>query len=224
MELDIQIARGQLLQSLINTEREQAGELIRQYAGQYSFSTSFTELFHPVLEEIGNLWYQGKVSLAQGYVAGLVAEDVYQAASRSEEFRLDSAAEGKVAVIGNVEDDYHALGRRLLGVFLQVNGWKVIDLGNDVLPETFVQQAQDNGAQVIGVSAMMYTTATNIPKIRNEMDKRHTGSRIALAAGGAVFRVRRELYREVGADATADNAIEACTLFDNLFRQNKVAG
>lgn len=220
MENVHQMTRHQLLQALINTEREQAGDVILEVARKYSFSVAFTELFHPVLEQIGNLWYEGKISLAQGYVAGLVAEDVYHLASLSEEFRKGTLREGKVAVIGNAEDDFHALGRRLLGVFLQVQGWRVIDLGNDVPPEVFVQQAIENQASVIGVSAMMYTTAVNIPKIRNELDKLNTNHKIALAAGGAVFRIRKELCREVGADGTADNAIEACTLFDSLIGFN----
>ena len=40
-------------------------------------------------------------------------------------------------ILGNIEDDFHALGRRIVCTFLHAQGWEVIDLGNDVLAKEF---------------------------------------------------------------------------------------
>ncbi len=120
------------------------------------------------------------------------------------------------AIIGNVEDDYHSLGRKLVGIFLLTAGWKVVDLGNDVAPATFVDAAIENKARIIGVSAMMFTTAQNILSLRKEIDQRGLKNKIKLAVGGAVFKIRPDLVSEVGGDGTAANAIDAPALFEKL--------
>ena len=129
----------------------------------------------------------------------------------AESFRR--APKGRV-VIGNIEDDFHSLGRRIVATFLQATGWAVSDLGNDVVAELFVDKAVEVDAAVVGASAMTHTTALNIRKLRDAIDQRGLSGRIQLAVGGAVFNWRPELVAEVGADGTAKNAAgadELCT-------------
>ena len=91
-----------------------------------------------------------------------------------------------------------------------------MDLGNDVTAEQFVDCAIENDADIIAVSAMMFTTAKNILKVRDEINLRDNNRKIKLAVGGAVFKLRPELVAEVGGDGTAGNAIEAPALFESL--------
>ena len=123
-------------------------------------------------------------------------------------------------VIGNIEEDFHALGRRMVGTFLRAEGWIVHDLGNDVPATEFVDKALEVGARVIGVSAMMMTTARNVRKVRDEIDNRGLTGRIQLAVGGAVFRVCPGLAEEVGGDGTAPDALGAAGLFDRLWEES----
>lgn len=148
-------------------------------------------------------------------MAGKIAEDVLTAAaSVPGDLKLD--VKGPV-VLGNIEDDFHSLGRKMVGVFLRAAGWRVIDLGNDVLPGEFVDQALAHGARVIGVSAMMLTTAGNIRDLRTELDSRGLSGKIRLAVGGAVFKLRPELVDEVGGDGSAPSAIQAPALIERLW-------
>jgi methanogenic corrinoid protein MtbC1 len=161
----------------------------------------------------------GKVSLAQGYVAAQFAEEFLQ---RAEPFLEQEAArqhtKGPV-VIGCIEDDFHSLGYKLVSVFLRTNGWHVKDLGTDVLPETFIDNALETRARVIGVSAMLYSSALNIQKLRAEIHRRALTECLKLAVGGAVFNSRIGTEQEVGADGSAPNAMVAPELFDSLWRQ-----
>lgn len=209
-----------LLKALLEAEREAAGRIVVNWAESHTYLGALTDLFQPVLDMFGNLWIKGEISLAQGYVAGLVAEDVFLKASLSDEFPKSSDENARIAVIGNAEDDYHALGRKLLVVFLKLAGWQVHDLGNDVVAGDFVQKAVETNACIIGVSAMMYTTALNIRKIREELDKKNLSGKIQLAVGGAVFRIRPELCEEVGGDGTTDNALQANELFYFLMERS----
>jgi methylmalonyl-CoA mutase cobalamin-binding domain/chain len=124
-------------------------------------------------------------------------------------------------VLANIEDDFHSLGRKMVGTFLQASGWKIHDLGNDVPAEKIVDAAVELDAPIIGVSAMMYTTAINIKKVREEINRRKLQHKIKLAVGGAIFKVRPELTKEVGGDGSASSATNAPELFLKLLKTIK---
>ncbi len=218
----IEELKQKLMTAIIDARREEAVKLVTGWARKNSFKKAFRLVFEPVLETIGQMWYENKISLAQGYVTGLIAEDVFMKAADSDEFSSCHRETKKKTVIGNVEDDFHSLGRKLIKIFLEIDGWEVIDLGNDVLAKDFVDAAEKNDVSVIGVSAMMFTTAKNIKKVRDELDQRGLTGKIKLAVGGAIFKLRKSLCSELGGDGTADNAIEAQKLFNKLHQESSI--
>ena len=200
-------------------DRPGARVLLNAWAEEHGYGRLIGEVLEPVLREIGEQWEREGTSLAVGYVAGKVAEDamtLVQAHKGS--IRPAETMKGPV-VVGNIEDDFHALGRRILVTFLQTDGWVVHDLGNDVPATDLVDKAVELGARIIGVSAMMYTTAVNIKAVRTEIDARGLTRSIQLAVGGAVFVLRPELVQEVGGDGTARNAVGAPALFAELWER-----
>ena len=211
--MDIEVARTQLLDFILIGERKEAMDLLNDWAHRFHWRATIVELLEPVLHEIGKRWAAENISLAAGYMAGKIAEDVLLKAVQAEE--AIPQTKGPV-VIGNIEDDYHSLGRKLVTIFLRTAGWRVIDLGNDVRAEEFVEAAVANGAKIIGVSAMMLTTAKNICNVRHELDRRGLSGSFKLAVGGAVFKIRPELVAEVGGDGTAASAVDAPRLMAQL--------
>jgi len=197
-------------------EKEKSVQLLSDWASQSSMKEVIFNVLEPLLVEWGKLWMQGKLSLAHGYLSGKVAEEFYLLASKDKEFSNSVSQNKGTIVLGNIEDDFHPLGRRLVNIFSTAAGWNIIDLGNDVPAEIFVEKAIEHNANIIAVSAMMFTTAKNILKIRKEIDRLELSDKVKLAVGGAVFKLRPELVEEVGGDGTADNAIESPALFDSL--------
>lgn len=213
-----------LLEFILAADRRSANELIEEWSDAHGYKRAVMELLEPTLERFGEMWADENVSLAQGYIAAKIAEDTMTKAAE-ERSQEPSVTETKgPVVIGNIEDDYHALGRKLVVTFLSTAGWKVYDLGNDVLPADFVDKAIEVDAKVIGASAMMDMTAVNIKKLREEIDKRKLTGKIQMAVGGAVFRLRPELVQEVGGDGTAGNAMSVPELMDQLWEKAKAAG
>jgi methylmalonyl-CoA mutase cobalamin-binding domain/chain len=218
--MGIEQARKSVTAAILDGEREFANSLLGEYAASHGFRKTLSEVLEPILEDIGSRWTEENISLAQGYVAGKVAEDLLNKAIAEEQaIGIIPAVKG-VVVLGNIVDDYHSLGRKLISIFLQAAGWQVYDLGNDVTPLEFVDKAVETGARIIGVSAMMYSTAANIGKIREELNRRNLSGKVMLAVGGAVFKLRPELKDEVGGDGTAPNGFSVSLLFDELYAQS----
>lgn len=218
---DLNACKESLYALMLEAEREGAVAMLLEHAKKHGFQAAVSDVLEPVLERAGEAWHRENLSLAQGYVAGKIAEDLLVAAAEAHGDLLLNV-KGPV-ILGNVEDDYHSLGRKMVSVFLRAAGWRVIDLGNDVSPADFIAAALEHGARVIGVSAMMLTTAENIRAVRAEIDARGLKGKVLLAVGGAVFKLRPELMREVGGDGTAASAIQAPALFDRLWDESMEA-
>jgi 5-methyltetrahydrofolate--homocysteine methyltransferase len=116
------------------------------------------------------------------------------------------ASQGKV-VIGTVQGDLHDIGKNLVSIMLKGAGFEVIDLGNDVAPETFVDAAQREGARIIGLSALLTTTMPVMRKVVQVLRERGLEDEIRVIVGGAPLS---DAYAaEIGASAYCFDGIKA---------------
>lgn len=213
------LGQKQILSRFIDDgEKDKAIKQLIEWSNEIGFKKVINEVLEPQLEELGQRWMKGELSLAHGYVSGKIAEEFYLIASENKEFMEASRQNKGTVVLGNIEDDFHPLGRKLVSIFAKSAGWNIIDLGNDVMAETFVEEAIKANAHIIAISAMMFTTAKNIIKVREELIKQQPNTKIKIAVGGAIFKLRPELVSKFNADGTADNAIDAPALFDSLIQ------
>jgi 5-methyltetrahydrofolate--homocysteine methyltransferase len=113
---------------------------------------------------------------------------------------------GKV-VLGTVKGDLHDIGKNLVGIMLKGAGFEVIDLGHDVAPEAFVDAAVREGAQLIGMSALLTTTMTRMRDVVALLRERGLAGRVRTIVGGAPLSA--DFAREIGADDYACDAAHA---------------
>ncbi|MFQ5637729.1 MAG: corrinoid protein [bacterium] len=113
---------------------------------------------------------------------------------------------GKV-VIGTVQGDLHDIGKNLVSILLKGAGFEIIDLGKDVPPERFIEAAQKEEAQVIGLSALLTTTTPMMNKVIDLVKDSGLNHSVKILIGGAP--VTEEFAQEIGADAYAYDAAKA---------------
>jgi 5-methyltetrahydrofolate--homocysteine methyltransferase len=115
-------------------------------------------------------------------------------------------SKGKVA-IGTVKGDLHDIGKNLVAMMLEGGGYDVIDLEVDVAPEKFVAAVQEQGAQVIALSALLTTT---MPAMKDTIDALAAAGlreKAKVMIGGAP--VTQNYADEIGADGYAPDAASA---------------
>jgi len=110
-------------------------------------------------------------------------------------------------VLGTVKGDLHDIGKNLVGMMLEGAGFEVNDLGIDVPAEMFLEAAQEDDVDIVGLSALLSTT---MPKMRDTIYLLHEAGLtpgIKVMVGGAP--VTRKYAEEIGADGYGDNAAAA---------------
>jgi len=118
---------------------------------------------------------------------------------------------GKLA-IGTVQGDLHDIGKNLVAMMLKGAGFEVVDLGVDVGPDKFVEQAKANGIQLIGMSALLTTTMPGIEKTLKAI--REAGLSTKIIIGGAP--VTQDYADKIGADGYAADAASAVDMAKSL--------
>ena len=126
-------------------------------------------------------------------------------------------SQGKV-VLGTIQGDLHDIGKNLVSIMLKGAGFEIIDLGNDVAPQRFVQAAKDQGAKVIGMSALLTTTMAKMRDVVELLEQQKLAGKIRTIVGGAP--VSEAFAREIGADAHGFDAASAVERVKFLFGEN----
>lgn len=119
-----------------------------------------------------------------------------------------------VVVIGTVEGDVHDIGKNLVAMMLEVNGYKVINLGNDVCAEKYVQAVKEHHPVIVGMSALLTTSMTKMGEIIQALEKENLRSNIKIIIGGAP--TSRDFCARITADGYSPDAASAVELCNQL--------
>jgi len=112
---------------------------------------------------------------------------------------------GKV-VIGTVQGDLHDIGKNLVSMMLEGAGFEVMDLGTDVDPTKFAEAVR-NGANVVGMSALLTTTMGSMADVIEAVEDINMRDKVKIIIGGAP--VTPEYAEQIGADGFAADASSA---------------
>jgi corrinoid protein of di/trimethylamine methyltransferase len=173
-----------------------------------------TDCLTPAIQEVGNRFECGEAFLPEL----IMATDAMEAAVKVLEKgiakeKLDRRKKGRI-VLGTVKGDIHNIGKNIVGIMLKTAGYEIIDLGVDVEPSKFVEEAEKSGAQIIMASALMTFTAVNLKKIAEYLEMEGVRKKYKLAFGGGPLN--DAWAKEMGADGYAPDAVKAVDLANGL--------
>ena len=117
-------------------------------------------------------------------------------------------------LIGTVFGDIHDIGKSIVATMLEMNGFKVVDLGVNVPAVSFVQKVKEVEPDVLGLSALLATTMREQKEVIEAVKKEGLRDRVKIIVGGAP--VSEHWAREIGADGYGANAEMAVRLVRNL--------
>jgi trimethylamine corrinoid protein len=215
----LETARREYDRAVFETNKEAAqGALVRALDAGATPETLVFDVIIPSLQASCD-GVGAERNLAQHFMTSLIACEASEEMVRR--FKEPPEKIGR-AVIGTASGDYHGLGARIVAGCLRASMIDVVDLGRDVPPERFLDEAAAAGAQVICVSSMMLHTARGDrgpAAVRRLLHDRGLEDDIRLAVGGAPYTYDPRLYRVVGADDWAASGLAAGGVVARLIRE-----
>lgn len=115
----------------------------------------------------------------------------------------DAADRGTV-VIGTIKDDLHDIGKNLVAMMMESKGFKVINLGNNVPPEKYIEAAIEHDADIIACAALLTTTMVHMKDVVSLLAESPLAGKAKVMVGGAP--VNQAYCDAIGADGYAPDA------------------
>jgi 5-methyltetrahydrofolate--homocysteine methyltransferase len=165
----------------------------------------------PAMGEVGKRFEEGEFFVPEMLIS---ARAMKAGLAILKPYLVDSGVESAgIVAIGTVQGDLHDIGKNLVAVMLEGAGFEVRDLGVDVPPETFVNAANE-GAQVIGLSALLTTTMPKMEQTIQALREANVLNKVSVIIGGAP--VTESYAQQIGADAFAPDASSATRVVRQL--------
>ena len=167
----------------------------------------------PALELVGRGFERGSVFLPQLLMAAEAASAAFEV------IRRELAKSGGVTtlrgpiVIATVKGDIHDIGKNIVRALLENYGFKVVDLGRDVAPETIVETALKLDCRLVGLSALMTTTVGFMEETIRQLKAAKPDCRTVV--GGAVLTA--DYAAQIGATYYAKDAMATVRVAEEVF-------
>ncbi|MFC2662948.1 MAG: B12-binding domain-containing protein, partial [Eubacterium sp.] len=145
-------------EAVLEMDDEEAVSLAEEYVDAgYDAMEGLTEGLAKGMNRAGELYEQKEYFIPEL----LLCSDAFYGAVdvlRPHIQKKTDSREKMTAVIGVVEGDTHDIGKNILKIMLETEGFEVYDLGKDVPTENFISAAKEHNADFIGMSTLMTTT------------------------------------------------------------------
>lgn len=123
------------------------------------------------------------------------------------------AAKGTI-LIGTVAGDLHDIGKNMIAMMLESQGYAVVDLGIDVPAAAFVQAIEKYNPDILALSALLTTTMGEQGEVIEEIQRSDLSQKTRIIVGGGP--VTEEFAKAIGADGYGKDLFEAMDLVDHM--------
>lgn len=167
----------------------------------------------PAMERLGERFSAGQAYLPEL----LVAADTMKAGMEVLERAVVRGARLKpegVLLLGTVQGDIHDIGKNLVRMMFEGSGFRVVDLGIDVAPATFLEAYRREKPDLVGLSALLTTTVGQMETVIRTVRAEEPCARFIV--GGAP--VRQDFADRIGADGYAPDAAQAVKVARKILR------
>ena len=155
----------------------------------------------PALDTVGRAFEEKRLFLPQLLMSAEAAKAAFEQVKAA---LPAGSGNGPALVLATVKGDIHDIGKNIVKVLLENYGYRVIDLGKDVPPQTVVDAVLQHSIKLVGLSALMTTT---VPAMAETIALlRATAPQCKVVVGGAVLT--QEYADQIGADRYAPGAMD----------------
>jgi len=198
----------ELKQAILSTDQSRAEQILVDL--DIISTQEFVEnIVVPAMDDIGDGWEDGSVAISQVYMGAKICESlIVQTSDPDAKFR-----QPQLHFAITVLEDFHLLGKSIVYSVLRGLGYQVDDYGRTTV-EQLVEKVEEQSIDILLISTLMLRSALKIKELREQLEVR--GLDIKIVVGGAPFRFDKQLWQEVGADATAVGTSDLIPVIEKL--------
>jgi methanogenic corrinoid protein MtbC1 len=162
------------------------------------------------MELVGKRYAEGEYFLPELMLAGEMLKTIGEMAKPLIKQDTSGAKTAGTVVLGTVQGDLHDIGKNIVTFMLEINGFKVVDLGIDVPIANFIESIKEHKPQVVGLSGFLTLAFDAMKTTVEAINEAGLRGNIKIMIGGG--QVDETIRNYTGADAFGLNAMDAVSL------------
>ncbi len=195
-----------LLNAVVEMMEDDALALTKKYLDAGKPALEVIEVYKSALAEIGKRFEECRYFVPELILAGEMMK------SASELIKPyvsgdEQEAKGKKGrlLLGTVEGDIHDIGKDMVHMLMDINGFEVKDLGVDVSAKTFIEAAKEFKPDVVGLSGLLTLSYESMKQVVEALKEAGLRDKVKVIIGGG--QLDDHACKYVQADAWVTDAV-----------------
>jgi methanogenic corrinoid protein MtbC1 len=214
------LARRYLVAALDGRRDEAVAMVLDAVRHGTDLATVLTDVLEPAQKEIGRLWQEGEISVAQEHLCTSITQRVM---SELYPYLFTGAPRRHRLVAVQAPGSLHEVGLRMVVDLLEHEGWDTTYLGEGASAAEVVESVATHRADVLAVSASMPGQVRGVAALIAAVRSDPRTARVKVVVGGRPFLVDPGLVEDLGADGSAVDARETVALCGRMVETDDVA-
>lgn len=207
---DIKLKQQDFLKALLDGNHKKCIQIANSLLKSLDdISVLYINIIQSSLYEVGTLWEQGKISVAEEHLATAVVSIVM--ASVYNKFYLPKKQKGTV-VITSSPKELHSIGARMVADLLEFDGWEVYYLGSNVPEEDLIKFISILSPDILAISTTMTYNIDNTKDLISHIRNDDKFSKMKIIVGGFAFTSKPETLKTIGADGYSKDCKDVVSL------------
>lgn len=204
----------QYFNSLFRAQRHLAGQLVQDAVAEgVDIRDIYLHVFQSTQYEVGRLWQINRISVAQEHYFSAATQMIM---SQLYPYIFASEKNGFRFVGAGVSQELHEIGLRMVVDFLEMEGWDTYYLGPNAPQDTIHELVQKEKVDILGISVTMTYYVDKAKKLIESIRSDSDCESLKILVGGHPFNIDPFLWKKIGADGHARNALEAIEVAKKL--------
>lgn len=202
------------LEALLASDRVHAHEIITEAVAEgLAIRDLYLGVFQPVLHEVGHLWLLNQVSIAEEHFCTAATQSIM---AELYPHIISSTRLGKTLLATCVGSELHEIGVRMVADFFEMEGWDTYYMGAGVRPDQVMHTIRQRKPDLIALSITMTHHIPIIQELISAIRSAFPDNPHRIMVGGLPFNRSPDLWRTVGADCWAVDALQAVSIAGKL--------
>ncbi len=203
-----------LLEANRNKAHTLIGDLVKQ---NEAIAAIYEHIFQATQYEVGLLWQTNKITVAHEHYCTAATQSIMASLYP---YIFDSKKKGTKLLACAIGGDLHEMGIRMLSDLFEIDGWSTYYMGANMPDTNIITAIKEQKADVLAISVTMIFHVSKAEELIKTIRGDNTLVKLKIIVGGYPFRLVSNLWNRIGADGSANNAIDSIALANQLIALN----